>query len=276
MLKTKIPFTFQGGDQIGSGDFEVPESSRPEFHSCFVFAFAKSGSVLVNAIVQSVMSEYGVPIIDIPTQLYQQGIDITAMQCDLSRLFALQGYCYSGFRELPRSMLGAASIGSARKILVVRDPRDMLVSGYYSAKFSHGFAEKGSPQFRRLMREIIKDTQMSIDEYCLYYSWIINSQLLSHADVISDPKTLIFKYEEFLYDKRRFARQLCDWFSVGLSPDRIDAIAAAHDFIPESERPDQHIRQAHPGDYQRKLKPETIAALNAVLGRFFTTFGYDV
>jgi hypothetical protein len=53
-----------------------------------------------------------------------------------------------------------------------------------------------------------------------------------------------------------------------------EAIAAAHDIIPQTERPDQHIRQAHPGDYRRKLKPETIAALNAVLGRFFLTFGY--
>jgi hypothetical protein len=276
MPKTKIPFTFQGGDQIGSGDFELPESSRPDFHSCFVFAFAKSGSVLVNAIVQSVMSEYGVPVIDVPTQLYQQGIDIAAIQCDLSRLFAPHGYCYSGFRELPRFMLGSASINSAHKILVVRDPRDMLVSGYYSAKFSHGFAEKGSPSFRRLMKEIIKDTQMNIDEYCLYYSWMINSQLLSHADVISDSKTLVLKYEEFLYDKRGLVRQLCDWLSINLCSERIEAIAAAHDFIPEKERPDQHVRQAHPGDHQRKLKPETIAALNAMLGRFFITFGYDV
>jgi len=98
---------------------------------------------------------------------------------------------------------------------------------------------------------------------------------LSHAAVISDPKTLVLKYEEFLYDKRLLARQLCEWFSVGLSSDRIEAIAAAHDFIPEEERQDQHIRQAHPGDYQRKLKPETISALNVVLRRFFRKFGYD-
>src|SRR5258708_24065026 len=181
MLKKKFFSTLKGDGQIGRGVFKLRESPRPDFHSCFVFAFAKSGSVLVNAIVQSVMSEYGVPVIDIPTQLYQQGIDIAAIQCDLSRLFVPHGYCYSGFRELPRFMLGSASINSAHKILVVRDPRDMLVSGYYSAKFSHGFAEKGSPLFRRLMKEIIKDTQMNIDEYCLYYSWMMNSQLLCYA-----------------------------------------------------------------------------------------------
>jgi hypothetical protein len=104
---------------------------------------------------------------------------------------------------------------------------------------------------------------------------MINSQLLSHADVISDPKTLVLKYEEFLYDKRLLARRVCEWFSVGLSSGRIEAIATAHDFIPEAERPDRHIRQAHPGDYRRKLKPETIATLNVVLDRFLRKFGYD-
>jgi hypothetical protein len=272
----KVPFTFQDGDKVGSGDFDAPESSRPDFGSCFVFAFPKSGSVLVNALVQSVMSEWGVPVIDVPTQLYQKGIDIAAIQCDLNSLFVGQGYCYSGFRELPRSMLGSGSIGSARKILIVRDPRDMLVSRYYSTKYSHGFAKRGLSQFGRLMAELIKDGEMPIDEYCLYYSWMINSQLLSLADVISDRKTLILKYEEFLYDKTDLLRQLCDWLCVGLSSERIEAIAAPHNIIPETERPDQHIRQAHPGDYQRKLKPGTIAALNAVLGRFFVTFGYEV
>jgi hypothetical protein len=274
MTGRKIPFTFQDGDKVSGGEFELPESSRPDFPSCFVFAFPKTGSMLVNAIVRSVMQEWGVPVIDVPTQLNQRGIDIGAMQCDLGRLFVEYGYCYSEFRGLPLSMLGSASIGSARKILVVRDPRDMLVSGYYSTKFSHGFEEKGSPPFRRLMREIIKDSEMDIDSYCLYYSWTVNSQLLTHAEVISDSKTLILKYEEFIYDKHRLVRQLCDWFSVGLASERIEAIAAVHDMIPKTERLDQHIRQAHPGDYRRKLRPETVAALDAVFGRFFATFGY--
>ena len=271
----KIPFTFQDGDQVASVEFEISQSPRLDFPSCFVFAFAKSGSVLINSVVQSVMSEWGVPVVDFATQLYHDGIDIAAVQCNLSRLFAGQGYCYAGFRELPRSMLGSATISSARKVLVVRDPRDMLTSRYYSTKFSHGFMERGSAPFRRLMGEMIKDGRMDIDEYCLYYSWMINSQLLSYVDVISDRKTLILRYEDFIYDKRRLVQQLCDWFSIGLSSSRIEAIAVAHDIIPETERPDQHIRQVHPGDYRRKLKPETIVALNAVLRRFFVTFGYE-
>jgi Sulfotransferase domain. len=271
----KISFTFQDGDQLGTREFQLPESARPEFQSCFVFALAKSGSVLVNSIVQSVMREWGVPVVDIPFQLYHWGIDIEAVQCDFSRLFARQGYCFAGFRELPRSMLGSTAIASGRKVLVVRDPRDMLVSRYYSTKFSHGFSERGTTQFSRLTAELIKDGVMNIDEYCLYYSWMINSQLLSQADIISDRKTLVLKYENLLYDKLGLVRQLCDWFSIDLSSKRIEAIATAHDIIPSAESPDQHIRQAHPGDHRRKLRRETIVALNAVLSRFLKTFQYD-
>src|SRR5258708_9780880 len=113
--------------------------------------------------------------------------------------------------------------------------------------------ERGSPQFSRLMSELSKDSHTDIDEYCLFQSWVVNSALLSHADIISDPKTHILKYEEFLYNKLCIVRALCDWFSVSLSLDRMKAIATAHDFMPEGERPDHHIRQAHPGDYRRKL-----------------------
>ncbi len=254
----KISFSFQDGDQLGTREFELPESARPDFQSCFVFALAKSGSVLVNAIVESVMRKWGVSVVDIPFQLYHWGIDIEAVQCDFSRLFARQGYCFSGFRELPRSMLGSNAIVSAPKVLVVRDPRDMLVSRYYSTKFSHGFSERGTAQFSRLMAELIKDGAMNIDDYCLYYSWMINSQLLSQADIISDRKTLILKYENFLYDKVGLVRQLCDWFSIELSSRDIEAIATAHDIIPSAEHPNQHIRQAHPGDHKRKLRRETI------------------
>jgi hypothetical protein len=64
-----------------------------------------------------------------------------------------------------------------------------------------------------------------------------NSQLLSHGDVISDRKTIILKYEEFLYDKRGLVQQVCDWFCVGLSSAWIAAIAAAHDIIPQTRTP---------------------------------------
>jgi hypothetical protein len=45
----------------------------PDFPSLFLFAFAKSGSVLVNSLVRNLLTECGVPLIDLPTHLLRGG-----------------------------------------------------------------------------------------------------------------------------------------------------------------------------------------------------------
>jgi hypothetical protein len=270
-----ITFTFQSGDGIETAEVRFPPTPRPDFPSCGVFAFAKSGSVLVNAIVRQLMTEVRVPVFDWPEAWYARGIDTASVQCDLAQTFPPLGYCLGGFREIPRSFLGATALRSLRKVMVVRDPRDMLVSRYFSTRFSHGFKARGTPQFAQLMRQLIDDGEMDLDKYCLYYSWIVNADFFLHRDIIADPLTLVLKYEDFVYDKGHLAKVICEWFSLVIPNERLSAIVAPYAEIPVAEQPDQHIRQAHPGDHRRKLKPETIAALNGVLANFLAAFGYQ-
>lgn len=89
-----------------------------------------------------------------------------------------------------------------------------------------------------------------------------------------DLKTKVLRYEDFVYDKLRLVTEVDGWFGLGLSEATRGEIAAAHSQFPGEERPDQHMRQAHPGDFRRKLKRETIAALNGVLIDYLRTFGY--
>jgi sulfotransferase family protein len=269
-----VTFTFQSGDGIETIEVCFPPTPRPDFPSCGVFAFAKSGSVLVNAIVRELMAEVGVPVIDWPEVWYARAIDTATVQCDLTQIFPPYGYCLGGFREIPRSFLGTSALRRLRKVMVVRDPRDMLVSRYFSTRFSHGFEARGAPQFSQLMRQLIEDGEMDLDRYCLFYSWIVNADFFLHRDIIADPLTLILKYEDFVYDKRHLVDTVCNWFSLVIPDERRFAIVARYAGIPVAEQPDQHIRQAHPGDYRRKLKPETIAALDGVLANFMATFGY--
>lgn len=270
-----ITVTFQSGDGIETTEVFVPPTPRSDFPSCGVFAFAKSGSVLVNAIVRELMAEVGVPVIDWPEAWYARGIDTASVQCDLTQIFPPYGYCLGGFREIPRSFLGTAALCRLRKVMVVRDPRDMLVSRYFSTRFSHGFEARGTPQFAQLMRQLIADGEMNLDRYCLFYSWIVNADFFLHHNIIVDPLTLVLKYEDFVYDKGHVVNEICNWFNLDIPAQRLSEIVAHYAGIPVAEQPDQHIRQAHPGDHRRKLKPETIAALNGVVAEFMATFGYQ-
>jgi hypothetical protein len=271
-----VTYTFQCGDNVETDQADIPKTPRPEFPSCAVFAFAKSGSVLVNAIVRQLMAEARIPVFDWPEIWYARGIDTATFQCDLTQAFPPDGYCFGGFREIPRSFLGAPALRRLRKVLVVRDPRDMLVSRYFSTRFSHGFEARGTPQFSQLMRQLIEDGEMDLDRYCLFYSWIVNTDFFLHRDIIRDPLTLVLKYEDFVYEKGYLIDKISNWFNLDVAPQRRSDIAAQYAGRPVAERPEQHIRQVHPGDHRRKLKPETITALNAILAEFMITFGYQV
>jgi len=269
-----IAFTFQSGDGVEIAKAHIPPTPRPDFPSCGVFAFPKSGSTLVNAIVRDLMAETNVPVIDWPELWHARGIDIGTVQGDLTQLFPSHGYCLAGFREIPDSFLGASAIAHMRKLMVVRDPRDMLVSRYFSVKFSHGFKIRGTPQFATIMRQSIEDCEMDLDKYCLFNSWIINEGFYLHRDIITDPQTLVLKYEDFVYNKEHLASAICNWFSLDIPKIRLFAIIAPYEVIPVTERLDRHMRQVHPGDHRRKLNPETVTALNGVLGKFMAAFGY--
>jgi hypothetical protein len=220
------------------------------------------------------MAEVGVPVVDLPVHFFLRGIHIDHIQCDFNELFLAHGYVFIGFRSKPIALSGVLSRMAGKKILVVRDPRDMLVSLYYSAKFSHDLTERGTQQFRWLVRATKRDTEMGIDEYCLYNSWRMNEALFGYSEILDDPNTLILKYEDFIYNKVNLARSICNRFSLELGPNRIADIVAPHDIFPAADQPYQHVRQVHPGDHKRKLKPETINALNACCEKFLTTFNY--
>lgn len=271
-----VEYTYQDGDHIRRSGIELPDTGRPDFQSCFLFSFPKAASVLANAVLGSLMAERDIPVVDLPAHLFLEGIDLTSFQCDFNELFPSHGYCFAGFRGIPISMAHLESVRSGRKILIVRDPRDILVSLYFSLKFSHqGLEARGTAQFAEVVRGIHDQTEQSLDEYCLFNSWLINAWLNFFNDILKSNDTLVVRYEDFIYDKMHLARSINDWFFLDIPADRLAEIVAPHDVIPEIDQPDDHIRQAHPGDHRRKLKPGTIAVLDALLGQFLKTFNYE-
>jgi hypothetical protein len=57
-----IDYSYLDGVDVKRATIAIPaNSSLPDFPSFFVFAFYKSGSVLVNALVRDLLTECGVP-----------------------------------------------------------------------------------------------------------------------------------------------------------------------------------------------------------------------
>jgi Sulfotransferase domain len=269
-----LNYSYQDGDAVKAGAVQIPATSLPDFRSFFLYSFFKSGSVLVNNIVREILKDHGIPMFDIPSHLFERGIDLDSFQCDLNQAFPAHGYCFSGYRHLPKTFFGSNAFKRARKVVVTRDPRDILVSAYFSIKFSHSFPDGATSQFRHMVRMQRRHTDLGIDDFCRRLAWTLNVELSYLQSVLDDKDTLVLRYEDFIYDKLLIGRSICDWCGIESSNERLAEIVKPHDFFPDVEQPCRHVRQGHPGDHCRKLQPATVKELDASLRTFLKTFGY--
>jgi hypothetical protein len=276
LVHKAVDYGYVDGVEVKRGTIAIPaNSSLPDLPSFFLFAFPKSGSVLVNALVRDLLAECGVPLIDLPAHLFERGILIETFQCDIATIFPLKGYCFAGFRDVPEWLIGTDVLRRARKVVIVRDPRDMLVSLYYSVKYSHWYPAGQTPQFQAVIGAMHQDAQLSIDEFCMAYAWPYNRIFWMLRMVLCDQDALVLRYEDFIYDKVGLAKDICRWCGINIPEARIGEFAAAHGAIPNGDEPHAHIRQVHPGDHKRKLRPDTIAVLNASLANLLGAFSYE-
>ncbi|MEM0980133.1 MAG: hypothetical protein AAGH78_07645 [Cyanobacteria bacterium P01_H01_bin.58] len=209
-------------------------------------------------------------------------------------VFHQQGYIYGpirvtkrlpGLNQLPNhdersltlKLVGLTTEPSFIKdktaIFLIRDPRDILVSRYYSFGHSHSFSPVES--IRKFQEQRKKtDSQQTIDSYALKYA----EKLLGSLEIISGlsdscKQGIVLKYEDMI--------QHWDHFAAGLTSHlKFDANVLKeiyHRSRPvESEDIYQHRRSGKSRQFEEKLKPETVSYLNEIFNVVLERFGYEL
>ena len=212
-----------------------------------------------------------VPVVNIPNQLGIAGRWPAADEA-IGRIYRQDGYVFCGFRYLSE-MIPPDALARRRKVLLVRDPRDILVSYYYSMKFSHPVPTEGE---RRdyFMSIRAKAQSLSIDDFVLSSATTETAERYRGYIPVLDRDWRVYRYEDVVFRKRAWLTDLADYLALGLGEDEIFRIADKHDIFPEQEDVNKHVRQVKPGNYRVQLKPETIEALNHSLADIIEAFGY--
>ncbi|THD76934.1 hypothetical protein E7681_03575 [Thalassobius vesicularis] len=165
---------------------------------------------------------------------------------------------------------------SLRMIIQVRDPRDCLTSAYFSYKKSH--RPPIDPESRkRFEMQRAELQEMSIDEFALKNAanYQMRLNLLSrHAR--EHPDVLVVTYEDMVQKTEAWLAQISEFIEQPITPELRQKIAEHIEFSVAEEDASSHKRQVTPGDHRRKLKPETIARINAVLAPGLQAFCYPV
>lgn len=142
-----------------------------------------------------------------------------------------------------------------RFILHLRDPRDVLVSMFYSWSYSH-------PGINDAYREELR--AKGVNEFAVHNSPALKTKYeLYVRDLLSMPRINLLRYEDFVLDRPRWLEQFLNAAGVEDGLRRYGRLAKKNPAEKvQVEDINAHIRKATPGDYREKLAPETIAMLD--------------
>jgi len=157
-------------------------------------------------------------------------------------------------------------------IFLIRDPRDIVVSSYYSFGYTHGFSTvKDLIEQQRQLREVIR--RKTIDPFVLEAA----NATLNHFNTLDRlahacSRGIILKYEDMIDNWEKFAAGLTKYLDISRKVLRQ---------IYQRSRPRQNEEQAShrrcgkPGGYVDKLPRSTIEVLNITFAPILTRFDYE-
>jgi hypothetical protein len=219
----------------------------------------------------------GLTYYSIPDRLFQENVGGSHRPYDIGQPFQQIGFCYGGFREFPA--FPVPFLDSARIAFLVRDPRDMITSLYFSQRYSHSLPP---PSANAGVREELLSARsrlehQEIDDFApeLAYDYVRKFEGYIAQGFHWRTNVATYRYEDVIFKKRLWIDHLCSWFGWDVSADFKDGVAARFDVVVDVERPDQHIRQVKPGNHRRHLRKETIDLISDVLAEPLRMYGYE-
>lgn len=256
--------------------FEVANNADGEV--LFSLGVRKSGSTMLHKIVTVLARRSGVNAVDIPGNFFRNGMTVTDwMATDLQEVIK-PGNVYIGYRSFPSNFAHYPLFQNAKKIFMFRDPRDALVSQYFSDAYSHSLPSRDTEIGRKAAdafekkREQVRNT--GIDEYVFNNARAINKTLLGFAAMLQDPYCICLRYEDYVFQKKRLIYKIMQHFEWSCPPGAVEGLLKQIDEVPEAEDKARFVRRVIPGDHRNKLKPDTIQRLNNQLKESMRIFDY--
>ena len=233
----------------------------------YAFAFARGGSTLLHALLSDYCSNVSQPCISINDQAFQQGIATREISSDANPLLTM-GYLYLGFRHFPTN--GFALPKNATVIHLIRDPRDMLVSLYFSIKYSHELKNEKLKSLNRYAHEI------SVDTFVLQRAGLYLKIYEQYTKNLNVKKIATYRYEDVIFEKFEWLKSMVNHLGLPYNEEDVVKVSKKHDVIPDVEDERSHIRSVRPGNFRSKLEEETVVKLNDMYSNLLEKYGYSL
>lgn len=259
------------------GTIEIPFPASSDRSSFFAFSLFKAGSTLLHKMLAEYCSREKVPAVDIPTRLFKAGLRIHMITpASMESALYDRGYGYLGWRGPLYNV--NFDFSRTRNILLVRDPRDRLVSMYFSWAYSHVTPGAGEA------RDHLQALREKVLGFGSVNEWVMGDPQALRAIIaplnrfhamLPAETTRLYRYEDVIYGKSEWLSDMLEFMGVEVDPGLVDEIAVKNDLRPESEKPDEHVRQVAPGNYRKHITGEALDYLDDVYEEYIRAYGYD-
>jgi hypothetical protein len=251
--------------------------------SVLSFSMAKAGSTLLYNILSQLAPTQGLVYFSIEDYLFSRNVSPTNRPGGVGKIIKPTGYCYGGFRQYPAFAIPI--LGNVKTTFLVRDPRDMITSLYFSLLSSHripaGEDAAGGGKGPASAAEKMLETRAMLNKIDInaFARQAIRTYLRIFEGYVAQGfarrnNVAIYRYEDVIFAKEAWIKDICEWYGWEVDEARQRAIAAMFDERPEEERPLEHIRQVTPGNHRAHFSAATIAAIDDALSEYMRLFGY--
>lgn len=249
-------------------DITLPETEYAGPSAVF-WTLHKAGSRYFFGAIKKMARSAGAPMINIAAEYFQAGVNVE-INDETLKLFKPKGYLYGPFRQ-PQNCDPIPDYEQYKRFLVVRDPRDIVTSFYFSARFSH----RKPGQDANEQREEATDMP-PIEEYVLKQSRRMLPRWQKYVEMVqSDPDLKIYKYEYIIDNFEDWLRDVAAHCDLPAKEKMIQALVDNHVSDVSAEDVKLHRRQIRPGDHERKLEQKTIDELNEIYADVLKAFDYS-
>lgn len=189
-------------------------------------------------------------------------------------LFNPKGYLYSVFGGFVQDI---PDLSRYKVILMVRDPRDILVSDYFSITKSHPEPSKEGDKNPAFLERRSQSQSMPIDAFVLSEAPQYHTRLTTYLQHLKDkPNVLTLRYEDMITDYKFWLESIVHFLELSPNPKVTKKLLQSRQRgFTVKENPSSHHRKGVHGDFLEKLKPETISNLNAQFKDILTQWSYE-
>jgi len=249
--------------------------------SILFFAPERCATQYTNALISRLYEAQGGQSVLLPSYFFHANPKVKKQRLQskkwMEKVIVENGFFY-GCLDLLKGE-GSIDYDQFTLLATVRDPRDVMVSSFYSVAYAH------TPSTKKFAQDAKEAREKGIDWY-VTQDWRIQeiSEKLAYIKniIASRDHSYVWRYEDMRSDFSSFLKKLAEHVvpgcDVSLQVEEMVAESKAEREAKAAEKEVEnlksHQRSGASGQYNDKLTPESIAYLNEKFAEYIDYFNY--